>query len=83
MITRVHCGRDRMVVVQSVSITTNVVSSNLTHGEVYSIQHYVIKFISLWFSLGTPMSSTNKTDCHNRTKILLKVALNTITLTPP
>jgi hypothetical protein len=30
-------------------------------------------------SLGTPVSSTNKTDHHNVTKILLKVALNTIT----
>ena len=30
--------------VQSVSINTNVVSSNPAHGEVYSIQHYVIKF---------------------------------------
>jgi hypothetical protein len=29
-----------------VSITTNVVSSNPAHGEVYSIQHYVIKFVS-------------------------------------
>jgi len=29
---------------QSVPITTNVVSSNAIHGEVYSIQHYVIKF---------------------------------------
>jgi hypothetical protein len=34
-----------------------------------------------WFSLGTPVSSTNKTDCHDITEILLKVALNTITLT--
>ena len=33
----------------AVPITTNVVSSNLTHGEVYSIQHYVIKFVNdLW-----------------------------------
>ena len=31
---------------QSVSIIANVVSSNLAHGEVYSIQHYVIKFVS-------------------------------------
>ena len=30
---------------QSVPITTKVVSSNLTNGEVYSIQHYVIKFV--------------------------------------
>jgi len=32
--------------VQSVPITAKVVSSNLTHGEVYLIQHYVIKFVS-------------------------------------
>ena len=31
--------------VQSVPITTKVVSSNTFHGEVYSIQHYVIKFV--------------------------------------
>ena len=30
------------------------------------------------FSLGTPVSSTNKTDCHNITEMLLKVVLNTI-----
>ena len=30
---------------QSVPITTKIVSSNPAHGEVYSIQHYVIKFI--------------------------------------
>jgi hypothetical protein len=29
-----------------VHITTKVVSSNPAHGEVYSIQHYVIKFVS-------------------------------------
>jgi hypothetical protein len=32
--------------VQSVSITTKAVSSNTIHGEVYSIQYYVIKFVS-------------------------------------
>ena len=31
---------------QSVLITNNVVSSNLAHGEVYSIQHYVVKYLS-------------------------------------
>jgi len=32
---------------QSVPITTNVVNSNPTYGEVYSIiQHYVIRFVS-------------------------------------
>ena len=32
--------------VQSVHITTQGVSSNPVHGDVYSIQHYVIKFVS-------------------------------------
>ena len=37
---------DLQLPVQSVPITTQVVSSNLIHGEVYLIQHYVIKFVS-------------------------------------
>jgi len=28
-----------------------------------------------WFSLGTPVSSTSKTNCHNITEIFMKVAL--------
>jgi hypothetical protein len=35
-----------------------------------------------WFTLGSPVSSTNKTDCHDMAEMLLKVALNTITITP-
>jgi hypothetical protein len=31
-----------------------------------------------WFSPGTPVSSTNKTDRHDITEILCKMALNTI-----
>jgi hypothetical protein len=31
-----------------------------------------------WFSPGPPVSATNKTDSHDITEILLKVALNTI-----
>jgi hypothetical protein len=34
------------LLVQSVPITTNAVSSNPAHGEMYSIQHYVIKFVN-------------------------------------
>ena len=34
-----------------------------------------------WFSPGTPVFSTNKTDHHDITEILLKVALNTINQT--
>ena len=69
--------RDRM---QSVPITTKVVSSNPVHCEVYSIQHYVINLSATgrWFSQGTPVFSTNKTDRYDITEILLKVALNTI-----
>jgi hypothetical protein len=57
------------------------VSSNPTHGKVYLIQHYVIKNVSD-FSLGIHISSANKSDHHDITEIMLKVALNTITLTP-
>ena len=35
-----------------------------------------------WFSPGTRVSFTNKTDRHDITEILFKVALNTITLSP-
>ena len=54
--------------VQSVPMTTKIVSSNDAHGGMCLIQHYVIKFVSdliaagRWFSLGTTVSSTNKTD---------------------
>jgi hypothetical protein len=52
-----------------VPITTNVVSSNPDHGEVYSIQHYKIKFASdlrqvvgflrvLWFPPPIKMTAT-------------------------
>ena len=51
-------------------------------GEVYLIELYVIKFQWLatgwWFSPGTPVSSTNKTDCHNITFVLLQVARYTM-----
>jgi hypothetical protein len=53
----------------------SVVISNPSRGEVYSIQHYVIKFVSD-FTPGTLVSSTNR---HNITEILLKATLNTIT----
>ena len=37
---------------QALPITTNVVSSNPIHGEVYSVQHYVIKFFSYLLQVG-------------------------------
>jgi hypothetical protein len=54
---------------QSVHITTKVVSSNPAHGKVYL----------MWFSPGTLVSSTNKTDRHDIAEILLKVAFDNIT----
>ena len=79
-------GFTTMVPMQSVPITTNVVSSNPVHGEVYSIQSYVIKFVSDFrqvggFLLVLQFPPPIKTDCHNITEILLKMALDTITLT--
>ena len=62
---------------QSVSITNNVVNSNPAQA---------IKFVTNLpqvgvFLRGTQISSTKKTDRHYLTEILLKVALNTTTLT--
>jgi hypothetical protein len=39
-------------------------------------------WVCQWFTQGTPVFSTNKTDPNDITEILLKVALNTITLNP-
>jgi len=65
--------------VQSVPITTKVVSSNPVYGEVYSIQHYVIKFVSdLRQVVGFSGYSGFR---HDITEILLKLALNTINQT--
>jgi hypothetical protein len=43
---------DLQLAVQSVPIATKVVSSKPVHGEVYSIQHYVIKFVSYLRQIG-------------------------------
>jgi hypothetical protein len=63
-----------------VSITTDVMSSNPTQGKVYNLCDNVCQWIATgrWFSQSTLVSSTNKTDCHIITEILLKVALSTI-----
>ena len=57
---------DLKLPMQPVPTTSSVVSSNPAV-EVYSIQHYVIQFVTdlqqvEWFSLGTPVSPINKTD---------------------
>jgi hypothetical protein len=60
----------------------NKYSSRLDH---LNISFKNVKFHTLidssdlrWFSAGIPVSSTNKTDCHDITEVLLKVAVNTI-----
>ena len=43
------------------------------------VDHHCLNFIFImimWFSPGTPVSSINKTDRHDITEILLKVALS-------
>ena len=55
-------------------------SSNPVHGEVCSMQHYVIKFVSdLLWQVGDShqVSSTNETARHDIAEILLTVAINT------
>ena len=72
---------------QSVPIITNVVSLHPANGKVYSIQHYVIKFVSdlqqiggfLWvLRFPSPIKLTAAI-----IEILLKMALNTINQTKP
>ena len=70
----------------SVYITSKVVSSNPSDGEVYSIQHYVIKFVSDLRQLGVFLRvlrvfATNKTDRHDIAEIVFRLVLNTVNLT--
>ena len=66
----------------SLLVSTKFVRSRPAQCGVYSMQYYVIKFVvtGWWFSPGTPVFSTNKTDPHFITEILLKVASNTMPL---
>ena len=52
----------------------------LKWGALYILCDKVCQWLAAgqWFSPGPPVSSINKTDCHDITEILLKVALNTI-----
>ena len=71
-----------VVVVQSVSITTKVVNLNSAHGEVYSIQHYVLMFVSDLPQVGGfPRFPPPITMTANNWNIV-EVALNTINITP-
>ena len=67
---------------ESVPITTTVVSSNPVHDDMYSIQHYVIKFVSDFRQISgfLPFPRPLQMTPHDITEILLKVALNTTIL---
>ena len=74
---------DFQLPVQSVPITTNIVS--LKPGQWWGVLDAtlcdkVCQWLSTgwWFSPGTPVTSTNKTDGHDIAEILMKMALNTI-----
>jgi hypothetical protein len=77
---------DLQLPVQSVTVTTKGVSSNPAQDEVYSVQHYVIKLVSdlqliSGFLRVLRFLPPIKLTCHDITEILLKVALDTITIT--
>jgi len=60
-----------------------IVSSNPVHGEWYSKQHYVLKFVIDFRQFGgflrvLRFPPTNKTDRYDITDILVKIVLNTI-----
>ena len=84
--TRIRRSRDRMVVGFTTTYATSAYHHWCCEFESRSgrgVQHYVIKFVNWlatgrWFTSGPPVSSTNKTDRHNITEIVLKVALSTI-----
>ena len=79
----VHCKINLDIFLSLLSLM-QVVSSNPAHDKVYFIQHYVMKFVSDLRSVvfsGHSDSFINKTDRHDITEILLKVALTTINLT--
>jgi hypothetical protein len=71
---------DLQLPIQSVSFTTNVVISKPVHCELDTTLCDKVRQLLVpgwWFS---PVSSTNKGYSYEITDILLKVALNTITL---
>jgi len=73
-------GRDCTVVGFTVTITTKFFISNPAPGEAYSIQHYVIRFISDFLQVLRFPPPIKLHDCHDIAEILLKVTLNTVTL---
>ena len=90
---RDSCGRDCMVVGFTTTCTISAYHHYSCEFESCSCQGVLnttlCDKVFQWlakgqlFSPGAPVSSTNNTDCHNITEILLKVVLNTINQTKP
>jgi hypothetical protein len=79
------CIGMRLALIEAKLALINMLNSNLTQATENSILHYMIKFVSdLWYVGGVyrvhPVSSTNNTDHHDITEILLKVALKVVFL---
>jgi hypothetical protein len=74
---------DLQLYVQSVPITTEVVSSNHAHGEVYFIQLYVIKFVSDLRQVGDFLRLRNTTQVIVRHRICLQTDGHGETSIPP
>ena len=80
-------GRDRMVVGFTATFAISIdhlwsCEFESHSGEVYLIQHYLIKFVSDVLQVdGFLRVPTSKTDFHDITEKLLKLALNIINLT--
>ena len=82
-----RCGRNRMVVGFTTTYAISTYHHKCCEFESHSgdttLCDKVCQWLATgqWFSPGTPISSTNKTDPNDITEILLKVALNAINQT--
>jgi hypothetical protein len=72
-----HCGRDCTVVGFTTTCAISAYQGVLDTTLCDKVYHRLAT--GQWFSLDTSVCFTNKTDHHNITEILLKVALNAIT----
>ena len=90
--TRGCHGRDHMIVGFKTTCEISVIHHSSCEFEPRSLRDILYSTLCdkvrqliatrRWFSPGTPISSTNKTDRHDLTEILLKVTLNTISQKP-
>ena len=86
-----HLCSDRMVIGFTTTCAISVYNHKLCEFESRSLRgvlYTTLKFVTeqlatgQWFSPGTLVSSTNKTDRHDIAEMLSKAPINTITITP-